>query len=130
VEETVLLGVRVTTPRRGKDPKFPNRPDHPDFWKLSDILIGNDTTAESGPHGLDQVMDSVPVDMATIIYMANQRVMRSDQEIGPASPKEMKRILWVDAFIAGYKMAEARAQSVVKITVDPTVDGSHRQKDY
>jgi hypothetical protein len=50
------------------------RPDHPDFWLISQVLIDNDKASEMG--GLDGIVDQVAryVDPASIDYAARVQV--------------------------------------------------------
>lgn len=79
------------------------RPDHPDFWLVSQTLIDNDTA-------MDQATDkqvafratvNAVVDIDSLEYAAGQRVLRA---FGPVSDGRMRAALmslWMDAFVAG-----------------------------
>lgn len=80
----------------GKD-AFPDRPNHPDFWKLSAIVLGLDAKAERG----DSIETLVgPVDWDSLVYMAEQRAARvsPDPEIYRALVS-----LFIDGFALGCK---------------------------
>ncbi len=84
------------------------RPDHPDFWKMSQIIIDCDAQAEE--QGLDEVLDGY-VDKDALVYMANQRAYRAlniqrESELQDAATRESVSIIaamWMDAFIVGAK---------------------------
>jgi hypothetical protein len=84
------------------DPNFPNRPDHPDFWLISQALIDTDALADSGQSTPD--ITGRIVDTDSLIYAAEQRVRLI---IGKGHLNPSTRImiamnaLWLDAFVAG-----------------------------
>jgi hypothetical protein len=57
----------------GRDPRFPNRPTHPDFAELSDAVQANDKEADAG-RLLDRIADFV--DLESLEYIVLQRAMR------------------------------------------------------
>jgi len=60
----------------------PGRPDHPDFWKLSDQVLKLDGRMQAAPD--DEAKERVwqesvaeaDIDMECLVYMATQRVFR------------------------------------------------------
>jgi len=84
-----------------KDPAFPDRPDHPDFWRLSETILYMDGAAESG-QSYDEIMDK-HMDAESLIYMADQRVRRA--MMSQASASEIVMALYLDAFALGYLTA-------------------------
>lgn len=98
------------------DPRFPDRPQHPDFWRLAAQVKMMDresdlASAEIGDQAL--VLDGV--DDHSVAYMAQQRVMRARALIEPEDGNTTGRegVLWVDGFIAGKRFAESLAQGEV-----------------
>lgn len=88
------------------DHNFPNRPDHPDFWLISQALIDTDAQADSGQSFPD--ITGRIVDVASVMYAAEQRAMRGLVSLhGRMTTEESDRnkgtltALWVDAFVAG-----------------------------
>jgi hypothetical protein len=58
-------------------PDFPLRPEHPDFWAMSEIVLDFDHKAAADPEGaFEQVMSEAGIDMGSVIYMGMQRAMR------------------------------------------------------
>jgi hypothetical protein len=83
------------------DPDFPDRPDHPDFWKLSAAVCANDAEADAGIPTVDII--AAVVDPASLKYMMDQRVGRANQLLpGGAEPTTT----WLDGFMAGVRYAE------------------------
>lgn len=74
------------------------RPESPDFWKLSRILIDQDQVRDNETMTIeDQV--SIVIDMKTLTYVAEQRAMRIS---GPHSTARFQcAAAWMDAFMAG-----------------------------
>lgn len=85
----------------------PGRPDHPDFWKLSEVVLGNDGRMEDpDPNALIKLVEEI-IDMSVMTYMAQQRAMRPLQNMGvqviePDTFALMVSI-WMDGFMAGAK---------------------------
>ena len=82
------------------EPNFPGRPDHPDFWVLSQVIIDQDSRSDNQtiPFG-DRIAQVVDPD--SLVYMAKQRALRI---LGPnASRGQLARLasVWLDAFMAG-----------------------------
>jgi len=85
-----------------------NRPDHPDFWRISEIIIDCDDAAEK--EGLDAALDG-HVDKESLAYMANQRAYRAlniqtQQDLEDPATKHSIGIIaaiWMDAFVVGAK---------------------------
>ena len=84
------------------------RPDNPDFWKMSQIIIDCDAQAEE--QGLEPVLDGY-VDKDALVYMANQRAYRAlniqrESDLQDEATRESVSIIaamWMDAFIVGAK---------------------------
>ena len=111
----------MTTPKI--DPRFPDRPQHPDFWKLSEIIVKLDHIAET--EGWEAAMGTVPVDIRSMVYMARQRAAMAQDMLSPGDEKERLAILWMDAFAAGARYG--MENTTVEQVLDQTVDGNRRQ---
>lgn len=90
------------------DPRFPDRPEHPDLWLISQALIETDAQADAD-QGIGDITGRI-VDPASLIYMAQQRATRA--VISGAAPNSMAIVLtatWMDAFIAGARYQHLKA---------------------
>lgn len=81
--------------------RFPDRPDHPDFWRLSSAVLAIDAHAcEDGMTVPEIVGDLVDIDV--LEYFARHRtgtamaLLRLPALLAPAL-----QAIWVDAFVAG-----------------------------
>ena len=93
-----------------------HRPDHPDFWRISEVVLGMDAEFDpmDPPEGdrdaLWKARVEEVVDASSVMYMASQRVMRA---FGPPGDLDEARrqativALYIDAFIAGAKFQQA-----------------------
>jgi hypothetical protein len=63
--------------------EFPDRPDHPDFWLISQAVIDNDAQADSRTQSVPDITGRV-VDTASVMWL-----------------RALVAAAWVDAFIAG-----------------------------
>jgi len=105
---------------RHPDPRFPDRPDHPDFWALSEIICDHDRMCDESTDEESGMAKTFRADIRSVGYMANQRAARVQDLLGDATERERLVIMWLDAFNAGQRFGEERA---AKITVD---DSQHR----
>ena len=88
------------------DPRHPLRPDHPDFDRLSEVILELDAEAESA-----QVRDvgdivATEADIASVSYMALQRAMRIDAYLFVHSRDIGKVELaaaWMEGLVAGIR---------------------------
>ncbi len=55
------------------DPRFPNRPDHPDFAWLSRTIQEQDAASEEPGFSVDETLAALPIDPASLTYLAQQR---------------------------------------------------------
>jgi hypothetical protein len=82
------------------------RPDTPQFWMLSDILIEQDSIAETD--GLVAAVGEI-IDLETLAYVAQQRAFRAlnvyTAEQALAHQEEVAKLaaIWMDAFVTGAK---------------------------
>lgn len=85
------------------DPRFPKRPTHPDFWRISEVVLQNDGEADEGNLPLGEIVKDT-VDMESLTYFAMQRAGMSCQKMGlPESLQPVLGSVWLDAFLAGAK---------------------------
>jgi hypothetical protein len=78
----------------------PGRPDVPEFWQMSEVLLSNDAEAEEfGEEGFRKMVEKhVPLDVLT--YIAMQRALALlVRGVGPGPATDMA--LWCDGFVAG-----------------------------
>jgi hypothetical protein len=68
------------------DPRFPDRPTHPDFWALSEVILSLDgLIAETPDDKLEEAFTeryNSYLDLDSVTYMAEQRVARAVQHLG------------------------------------------------
>ena len=84
-----------------KDSRFPDRPDHPDYWLMSQAVIDTDKVADSGDQPITDMVGRI-VDTASLRYMAEQRAGRTvNAGIAPRSSWIALAAAWMDAFYAG-----------------------------
>lgn len=88
------------------DPRFPKRPTHPDFWRMSEVVLQHDGEATEGNLPLDQIVKDT-VDPESLTYFAMQRAGMLCQKSGlPESLVPVLGSLWLDAFMAGAKFQQ------------------------
>lgn len=86
------------------DPRFPDRPNVPEFWRLSEVVCGLDEEIDTGTPLVEVTERVIPMDVLT--YMAKQRVMRV---VGPLVPDEVLITLasiYLDGFVSGANYAK------------------------
>lgn len=106
---------------------LPGRPEHEDFWALSEIVLKHDGTFEDEDASIEDIVGDI-VDPESFQYMAMQRAIRVvaqntgvKLEEGKAIPKSFLRrhqaiILmlasaYYDAFLLGYRYAEKKMEN-------------------
>lgn len=91
---------------------FPDRPDHPDFWLLSEALIGQDAQVETGQSVPDVI--GRYADVASLMYVAEQRALRMVPGSGPAAEALRLRFtaVWLDAFVAGVQFQNLKRATI------------------
>lgn len=95
-----------------KDPNFFNRPDHPDFWRLSRLVRKHDEDDAA----FEAVVGAV-VDLDSALYMADQRALRSMAMLPtfdaatPAQRRALLGALYLDAFMLGAAFAKDKAEN-------------------
>jgi hypothetical protein len=88
------------------DPRFPDRPTHPDYWRISEILLANDGDATEGGKTIPEITAAV-VDIESLTYVAKQRAGLMCQALG-LDPRLAIYLstAWIDAFTAGATFQE------------------------
>jgi hypothetical protein len=106
--------------------KRPGRPDHPDFWRISEVFLANDGAIESARNDTAREDEwvrrtSSVVDIESVTYMAQQRALRAfglpgagsafglSPSQGGLSVQDQAKVaaLVVDAFVAGAMYQQA-----------------------
>lgn len=97
----------MTDPLR--DPRFPDRPQSPDYWRISEVVMQQDGRATEGGEEMPQVIADI-VDERAVTYMAIDRARMVQQGSGMRENPvltQMFAALWVDAFTAGIRFEKA-----------------------
>lgn len=91
------------------DPRFPNRPQHEDFWRLSEIILQLDAEAQAtGVIDISDVVQKlVGADLDSIHYMAVQRALFIRGAAGLGT--EQMAAGWIDGFLAGVLFQQRRS---------------------
>jgi len=89
-----------------------DRPDHPAFWQLSEILLGSDAAVQDDPSQLVKILEKfMPVNV--VAYVAAQRALTMASRVGVPNEREGSVIVpivrifgmmsgsWVDGFALG-----------------------------
>jgi hypothetical protein len=85
------------------DPRFPKRPAHPDFWRMSEVILQHDGEATEGDQSMEEIVKDT-VDLESLTYFAMQRAGTSCQKMGlPEALAPALASVWMDAFMAGAK---------------------------
>lgn len=124
----------MTGPRR--DPRFPDRPQHPDFWRMSKVIVELDEQADRAADEAGEAVVITPdIDQRSLAYVARQRVIRA-RNLLPEDPEGNTTgrdgILWADGFTAGVRYAQALAEEqdieIEDLTGTDKIDGNRRQR--
>lgn len=97
--------------------KHPHRPDHPDFWRLSEILLqldayGSEPRVRTAQYVSKRQKDPVTslfehtIDPDTLVYVATQRAMLARGRIGDLPMEQSVRAAWIDGFMIGVRYQE------------------------
>lgn len=85
------------------DPQFPNRPTHPDFARLSNVIQGMDMRS-----GVASVPEITGVDDDSLLYAIDMRLQILGQLTnGAIQNNTLMKALYLDAFALGKLYAEA-----------------------
>jgi hypothetical protein len=90
------------------DPRFPDRPQHQDFWNLVDVVNQLDARGTEDQQPLPEVLSSLEIiDTDSLIYMARMKAIQA----GEMDEPEIALIsMFVSAFAAGVLFERNRAQ--------------------
>ena len=98
-----------------------SRPDHADFWLISEALIDQDAQADSGQSVMDILGRMIHPD--SVIYAADQRALRVTLLLPGIALNDVTaatlRGLWVDGFLAGMQV---QAKKMMKNLMDVAAD--------
>lgn len=95
-----------------EDPTGGRRPDHPDFWKLAEVVLGLDGRLEDEGDAEDLLKNLVEeiISMDVVVYVAEQRVTRPFQHMGlntvPMGLFASMMATWMDGFMAGARFVQ------------------------
>jgi len=92
-----------------------NRPDHPDFWKLSDVLLKMDSdldtntmTREEQEAQFAKRLGEIGINESVLSYASVQRALRILDGMPAGMPDHFKVMfgsmlssMWIDGFAAG-----------------------------
>jgi len=110
------------TERKGYDydPQFPDRPLHPDFKMLSQMVIELDGKSDDP----GWVIDHAGIDPSSLLYMARQRALHADRLMDKSgSESERLAAAWVDGFILAVSFIREKLYSLEDVV---TKDGGRR----
>ena len=97
---------------------YPGRPDHPDFWLISQAIIDQDAQADAGQDA--DVILSRMIDPASASYAAVQRGLRGEMRYrGKRVSPELLGAMWMDGFLAGMRVQQAKSAPAPVIPDDP-----------
>jgi hypothetical protein len=110
------------------DPNFPDRPQHEDFQRISEIVRRFDELADKGMDLMD-VAILKGLDMASLVYMAKQRALRAlnsylDYPADATNEETRLAASWLDGFMAGRDFG-AQVEERIVLGVE---DAQHRAR--
>jgi hypothetical protein len=89
------------------DPRFPNRPGHHDFVRLSAVVIEADDRTDRG-ESVPAVMEGL-IDLDSVTYMAEGRIKLMTHRLGRIITPDVRTMMeacWLDAFRAGVRFQQ------------------------
>lgn len=113
---------------RKKDPRFPDRPTHPDFIRLSEIVQKHDIDTERLGHSPFEVLG---VDEASFLYFLDNRLGVFSQRTHrtfEGRNKAMISALYMDAFALGKAFAEGSDSEAYNRIDDEVTRYQHEQQ--
>lgn len=94
---------------------FPYRPDHPDFWTLSSVVIDFDARMDAvtgaAKHAVYEAVVAEHIDGASLTYMAVQRARKAVAELGQPDNAALATLLatvWSEGILAGVEVERRR----------------------
>lgn len=86
------------------DPRFPDRPQHPDFRRLSSVLIQLDARAQE--MSLPETVEGL-VDLTSLEYAAEQRAGMAAAQLGlPPRMGAVLQAMFMNAFVVGLRFEQ------------------------
>jgi hypothetical protein len=86
-----------------RDSRFPNRPQHPDYWRLADVLNYLDGETTEGGKGLPEIVEGV-IDLNSLTYAAGMRSLKARQLLDlPRGSEAALASMFVNGFLAGIR---------------------------
>jgi hypothetical protein len=76
-----------------------SRPEHPDFWMLSEVVIKIDAMTDQH-QGFSDIVGRM-IDLDSVSYMAEQRALRAMGPNATAATRALIGATWIDGFMAG-----------------------------
>jgi hypothetical protein len=83
-----------------------NRPDHPDFWLISQAVLDQDAQADSGQSAAEILGRMINPD--SVMYAAQQRAMRFTIAFTGLEAELKTAAAWTDGFLAGMRVQAAK----------------------
>jgi hypothetical protein len=97
----------------------PGRPDHPDFWLLSQAILDLDAQADAG-QGAEDIAGRM-VDPACVAYMALQRGLRAEMMMpGRRLTAQRAAVPWMDGFLAGMMVQQLKTAQIAQTEAEDT----------
>jgi hypothetical protein len=91
------------------DPQFPGRPQHPDFWRISQVATQADGQSREGGQSTQEIMSAV-VDPQSVRYAAEHRALRVQAAMFAGAPDPrltaVLTSLWLDGFLSGARFEQ------------------------
>lgn len=95
------------------DPRFPDRPNSPEFWRLVEVGLRHDgVSAEVGQAAIEQVIEQY-IPYRDALYYARQRLGTAfgpSFEVLPSHLQAMITATWLDAFCKGAEFVSRTQQ--------------------
>lgn len=92
-----------------RDPDFPDRPVHPDFVLMSNVIQGMDMRAGAETDIIGEILQ---IDGESFLYATSMRLKALSQAVGVDLDNSLVSAIYLDAFTAGKLFAEARQREV------------------
>lgn len=88
------------------DPAYPARPQHPDFWRLVEVITQLDGAVTEGGKAPQEIL-AADVDLDSLMYLIQQRVLRVTMA-APAlqSVEPALMAVYLEAFALGTRFAQ------------------------
>lgn len=80
----------------------PNRPEHPDYWKLVSVILGYDAAAREGENVMEGRVSPV-IDLPSVRYVARQRAQLTMKFATEREWRPVRALngAWLDGFLTG-----------------------------